>query len=156
MALIKCPECAKEVSDTAKICLNCGKKLKKSPVGKIFRIMGIIVAFIIVIILIMALISLRITTQRHNTIVDHLSSALGNKLILTDILAEQAKELGNQFALNNDDILKADIILADYVPKNAPDSLRFKLIATVVDMAVVKKMPVTEAAEEVGQMIKQP
>ncbi len=29
MALIKCPECGKEVSDTAKICVHCGFKLPK-------------------------------------------------------------------------------------------------------------------------------
>ena len=28
MALIKCPECSKEISDTVKKCPNCGYKLK--------------------------------------------------------------------------------------------------------------------------------
>lgn len=28
MALIKCPECGKELSDTVKFCPNCGYKLK--------------------------------------------------------------------------------------------------------------------------------
>ena len=28
MALIKCPECGKEISDTAKSCPNCGYSLK--------------------------------------------------------------------------------------------------------------------------------
>ena len=31
MALIKCPECGKEISDTAKQCPNCGFVLKKEP-----------------------------------------------------------------------------------------------------------------------------
>lgn len=30
MALIKCPECGKEVSDNAKVCPNCGRALKNS------------------------------------------------------------------------------------------------------------------------------
>lgn len=30
MALIKCPECGKEVSDTARTCPNCGYKIKKN------------------------------------------------------------------------------------------------------------------------------
>lgn len=30
MALIKCPECGKEISDTSKKCINCGYKLKKT------------------------------------------------------------------------------------------------------------------------------
>lgn len=36
MALIHCPECGKEISDTAKICPNCGVKIKKP--GKVFTI----------------------------------------------------------------------------------------------------------------------
>ena len=27
MALIKCPECGKEISDKAEICVNCGMKI---------------------------------------------------------------------------------------------------------------------------------
>lgn len=30
MALIKCPECGKEISDNAKTCPNCGRALKPS------------------------------------------------------------------------------------------------------------------------------
>lgn len=30
MALIKCPECGKEISDAAKICPNCGRSLRSS------------------------------------------------------------------------------------------------------------------------------
>lgn len=29
MALIKCPECGKETSDSAKVCPNCGFRIKK-------------------------------------------------------------------------------------------------------------------------------
>ncbi|EFY06681.1 zinc ribbon domain-containing protein [Succinatimonas hippei] len=39
MALIKCPECGKEVSSTSFVCPNCGKELRKpkrSFIGKIF------------------------------------------------------------------------------------------------------------------------
>ena len=36
MALIHCPECGKEISDTAKICPNCGVKIKKP--GKVFTV----------------------------------------------------------------------------------------------------------------------
>lgn len=34
MALIKCPECGKEISDTAKSCTNCGYRLKKLDIAK--------------------------------------------------------------------------------------------------------------------------
>ncbi|WP_148629484.1 zinc ribbon domain-containing protein [Bacillus sp. E214] len=35
MALIRCPECGKEISDTSEVCINCGYKLlkKDSPLG---------------------------------------------------------------------------------------------------------------------------
>ena len=55
MALIKCPECGKEVSDKATQCINCGytlktKKLRKSksmlkPI--MFTLIGVIVCFMI-------------------------------------------------------------------------------------------------------------
>lgn len=34
MALIKCPECGKEISDTAKVCPHCGYKQKKLDIAK--------------------------------------------------------------------------------------------------------------------------
>ena len=34
MALIKCPECGKEISDEAKSCPNCGYRIRKSNVAK--------------------------------------------------------------------------------------------------------------------------
>ena len=34
MALIKCPECDKEISDTAKVCPSCGYKQKKLDIAK--------------------------------------------------------------------------------------------------------------------------
>lgn len=37
MALIRCPECGREISDTSEVCINCGYKLlkKDSPVGNL-------------------------------------------------------------------------------------------------------------------------
>lgn len=40
MALIKCPECGKEISDSVLVCPNCGKQLrepKRSFIGKVFK-----------------------------------------------------------------------------------------------------------------------
>jgi len=60
MALIKCPDCGKEVSDTAQKCINCGRIMKKSGIGNIVKILItsflIFSAAIIVIILIGAVI----------------------------------------------------------------------------------------------------
>lgn len=39
MALIKCPDCGKEISDSAKVCNNCGKVMaKKIPLFTFFSI----------------------------------------------------------------------------------------------------------------------
>lgn len=48
MALIKCPECNKEISDTAKRCPNCGYKF---PTNAKKNIMIIFVSILIIIIL---------------------------------------------------------------------------------------------------------
>lgn len=49
MALIKCPECGKEISDTAKECIHCGfaihPHLTGKKVGKIFLIIGVVSVF---------------------------------------------------------------------------------------------------------------
>lgn len=48
MALIKCPECGKEISDTTKKCPNCGFAMKKKPNKKIIIIMFLIIVIIII------------------------------------------------------------------------------------------------------------
>lgn len=50
MALIKCPECGKEISDNARKCPNCGNpmyvKKKHSPLGIVSAVMcGISILF---------------------------------------------------------------------------------------------------------------
>ena len=57
MALIKCPECQKEISDQSKICPNCGYRLNamsiegKNKIKKmIFSVIGIIVVIILIVV----------------------------------------------------------------------------------------------------------
>lgn len=41
MALIKCPECGKEVSDKAKVCINCGCPIQElNPAGTVSILIG--------------------------------------------------------------------------------------------------------------------
>lgn len=48
MALIKCPECGKEISDNAKVCPNCGRALKPSgAVSVLFGISCLIAALVV-------------------------------------------------------------------------------------------------------------
>lgn len=53
MALIKCPECGKEVSDNAEICVNCGfpiikntNQKKKNKKQSIYGIIGFVVSLV--------------------------------------------------------------------------------------------------------------
>lgn len=58
MALINCPECGKEISDTAKKCIHCGYALTKSTKKKKKLIIGgiLIVAIAIIITLVLTLV----------------------------------------------------------------------------------------------------
>lgn len=51
MALVNCPECGKEVSDTAKSCPECGYRMKKAgkPPKKILIAVGAVLAVLVVI-----------------------------------------------------------------------------------------------------------
>lgn len=55
MALINCPECGKEVSDNAEVCVNCGfpivknrnqKKTKKDKKQSVYGIIGFVVSLV--------------------------------------------------------------------------------------------------------------
>lgn len=46
MALVNCPECGKEVSDTIKICPSCGYRIKKKNKKKIIILIAIIIVLI--------------------------------------------------------------------------------------------------------------
>ena len=58
MALINCPECGKEISDTSDVCIHCGYKLKSKTQGNVQRrrkpwlipviIGGIIATFLVI------------------------------------------------------------------------------------------------------------
>ena len=72
MALIKCPECEKEISDQAKVCIHCGCPIKKSKNKRIENIVSqisnhkkvlIIGASIILVVCLLASISTNKTTQ---------------------------------------------------------------------------------------------
>lgn len=64
MALIKCPECGKEISSEAKSCPNCGKPIPR-PKGKPFYKRGLFWFFLIVAIIIAFVIYEKIQLDRH-------------------------------------------------------------------------------------------
>lgn len=49
MALINCPECNKEISDTSKSCPNCGYRFKKKMNDKTFKALFAIIFVIVVV-----------------------------------------------------------------------------------------------------------
>ena len=61
MALVKCPECGREVSDSAKTCPNCGYKLKGIVDKKVMKFVCIIAALFFAIIAIKAVISFTVS-----------------------------------------------------------------------------------------------
>lgn len=58
MALINCPECGKEISDSTKICPHCGYKLKNKSDGKKWMIPVIIISVVVIIALIITAVTL--------------------------------------------------------------------------------------------------
>ena len=65
MAMIKCPECGNEISDTAKACPICGcpiktEKLKRNLPKKVIAIMSVVIIIVLVI-------AVRSVTHRSNT-----------------------------------------------------------------------------------------
>ena len=58
MALINCPECGKEISDSTKICPHCGYKLKNKSASKKWIIPVIIISIVVIIALIVTAVAL--------------------------------------------------------------------------------------------------
>jgi hypothetical protein len=144
MSLVKCPECSKEISDTAKSCPSCGKSLKKSSAGKVIGIFIGVIAFVLIVLF---LISARNAAQASNTAYDQLTAALG---YYPSELVSQAKELSSKLYIPETDIIKGEVVLAGYT-KNE-QSIK-KLMPSVLDVAAAKKMSIATAADEVGKLL---
>ena len=66
MAMIKCPECGKEISDTVKKCPNCGFSLKKEYKKKGKKVATIFIAILAVIIVVVGILYIRnLQTQKR-------------------------------------------------------------------------------------------
>ena len=99
MALISCPECGKEVSDTAKKCPNCGYQIKKRN-KKLHILVGIVVVVLIIIaVCYFVFIKPTENNQKH----DSTDSIANNEIEEVDIVKEQ-EELYSRYvdiAVNN-------------------------------------------------------
>lgn len=64
MALIHCKECGKEISDTAKVCLNCGAKTEKTK-QQDKKIRNIIIVFAIILVILGIVFVIKINNPLH-------------------------------------------------------------------------------------------
>lgn len=87
MALIKCPECDKEISDTIKKCPNCGYKLKKrmNKKSKIIISIFILIAIAIGTIITIVLIN---NKKQHEVEYNKLLTQTGGKMYLNGVVSE--------------------------------------------------------------------
>lgn len=91
MALINCPECSKEISDTVARCPHCGYKIKRKKGKKVLKILGITVGSVIAL-LIAALVVLMIIGHNKNYKTDIKSiplDTLGEMPIIVTSLPEE-------------------------------------------------------------------
>lgn len=89
MALIKCPECEKDISDSAKKCPNCGYKIKKAK-NKRF-ILLICVVFVIIITCAIG-ISIKISIDNKNAIAQEQKNIKDSEEKYNDLIIEVGGE----------------------------------------------------------------
>lgn len=80
MALISCPECQKEISDSAKSCPNCGVKIKKKrkPIKK-FHIITILTMAMLIIGMISAYFAMQLSEVEKNQVI-RINNSIENEL----------------------------------------------------------------------------
>lgn len=87
MALIKCKECGKDISDTAKVCINCGAKTEKTKTtNKNIKIISIVSLAIILIISSIILININKPINKYKKEI----KAIVNEYLDYNITANQA------------------------------------------------------------------
>ena len=67
MALVKCPECDKEISDTTDVCIHCGYKIGSNSQIYIHPIVKKIVPIIIILLIIFIIISINKNNESNNS-----------------------------------------------------------------------------------------
>ena len=77
MALIKCPECGKEISDSADMCPECGYPLKKKGSISVKKIGVLILLFSVILLVIILVLSNRLN-DAEQAAVDQVSMAISN------------------------------------------------------------------------------
>lgn len=155
MALIKCPECGKEISDSVKQCPHCGYEIKKQKSKK-----PVIAVIIIVIVVLAGGAASYLGYFRPNSIMNQAENLIdrgkysdadvllasvpsGNRKteLMIRINVGEARE-----ALNSGDYTLAEKILADVPEDSIPQDLQYSIIEQKVD-ALIREDRYDEADE---------
>lgn len=98
MALIKCPECDKEISDTVKKCPNCGYNLKSKENKKNKKIIFIVVAVILLVAVIGGIVGMGINksnAEKKEKEYNELITTTGGKIYVYGLISElQCYDIG--------------------------------------------------------------
>ena len=101
MALIQCPKCGKNISDTTKACIHCGCLLKTKKPRKINRSIIIIAAVVLIILLVILVIMRSLKKEESHTI--------QNTVLITLMEYSQSSKvkamLGDNYEHNSYDML---------------------------------------------------
>ena len=97
MALIKCKECGKDISDTAKVCVNCGAKTEKTK-SKNKKIILSLIIFIVILLIILSFVFIHnndVVVKNKNKAINLLEDCRSGKTSLY-ILIEELESLSNK------------------------------------------------------------
>ena len=102
MAIIKCNECGKDISDTAKICVHCGAKTETTKTkNKNILIISIISIIIILIISSMILININNPLNKYKRQVKKTINDYLNNKITVDVAKNQIDNIAKQINIDS-------------------------------------------------------
>lgn len=147
MALIKCPECGKEVSDKVNVCPHCGYEIKKQKrVKKLPIIVGIVVVFVILVLVGIELLHINSSSagyydnNKWGTSYDEIKNKYGEEIsesYLADGALAMYKQNFNgvggiyvmiQFEFDKDDGLDTVLLMISNAESNMSDSEVYDMV----------------------------
>lgn len=141
MAIIKCPECEKEVSDTCKKCINCGRKLKRdknsiskmTKSGCVVNIIATSLIIISIIIIFMINIFSSATHQDNNTQQSNINITVGTT---TEPYTQDSQTMVNLLFIIFITSILAISILTILILKGIGNKLILSIIMFVLNIGV--------------------
>lgn len=149
MALIKCNECGKDISDTAKVCINCGAKTEKTKTtNKNIKIISIVSIAIILIIITIVLI--------------YINNPANKNIIVLNSYKKQSKKIINSYFENtitiDDAISKINSLKkqveADYNENNSSQYFNLTVQLSSADWELTKLKNNYGSITELKKIIK--